>query len=161
MKVNRCGDAETSGSLVFKSTTYEWVLENLEDTKKLGYELAKNLPSKSILLLQGPLGVGKTTIVQGLAKGLGIVEPVTSPTFSLAQHYKIGKQNLIHLDLYRIENNYADELFLQEEEEADSENSIIVIEWAERLNIELPEAWLIKINYGTDNRRLVNLFKRI
>ena len=73
----------------------------------------------AILLLSGPLGAGKTSLVQGLAEGLGITEPITSPTFALAQHYPQGEPQLVHLDLYRLEQPAsADELFLQEEEEA-------------------------------------------
>jgi tRNA threonylcarbamoyladenosine biosynthesis protein TsaE len=81
-------------------------------------------PTPLLLLLQGELGAGKTCLVQGLAEALGIDEPVTSPTFALAQHYGGrlrggGATRLVHLDLYRLElAAAADELFAQEEEEA-------------------------------------------
>lgn len=81
-------------------------------------------PGPLLLLLQGDLGAGKTCLVQGLAEGLGIAEPITSPTFALAQHYE-GRladgalTRLVHLDLYRLEAGAAaDELLAQEEEEA-------------------------------------------
>ena len=70
---------------------------------------------------EGPLGAGKTSLVQGLAGALGIQEPITSPTFALAQHYPEGTPPLVHLDLYRLEQAIAaDDLFLQEEEEANA-----------------------------------------
>ena len=69
----------------------------------LGQSLARELPSGAILLLMGPLGAGKTSLVQGLALGCGIDEPITSPTFALAQHYPQGEPPLVHLDLYRLE----------------------------------------------------------
>ena len=81
-------------------------------------------PAPLLLLLQGELGAGKTCLVQGLAEALGIDEPVTSPTFALAQHYGGrlpggGATRLVHLDLYRLElAAAADELFAQEEDEA-------------------------------------------
>jgi len=82
-------------------------------------------PAPLLLLLQGELGAGKTCLVQGLAEALGIDEPVTSPTFALAQHYE-GRlpeeghpTRLVHIDLYRLEGGAsADELLAQEEEEA-------------------------------------------
>ena len=73
-------------------------------TQALGQALAGQLPPGSILLLLGDLGAGKTCLVQGLARGLGIDEPITSPTFALAQHYQgQGGRALVHLDLYRLE----------------------------------------------------------
>ena len=92
-------------------------------TQDLGRRLALDwlaLPQpKPILLLEGDLGAGKTSLVQGIALGLGIDEPITSPTFALAQHYRGQAGALVHLDLYRLEHSAsADELFCQEEEEA-------------------------------------------
>ena len=90
----------------------------------------------SILLLQGELGAGKTSLVQGLAQACGITEPITSPTFALAQHYPDGNPPLVHLDLYRLEApGSADELFLQEEEEARALGALMAVEWPERLSL--------------------------
>ena len=91
MELNLCRDAEASGSLKTDSTGHVWALETLETTRALGRLLARELATAStILLLSGPLGAGKTSLVQGLAEGLGISEPITSPTFALAQHYPQG-----------------------------------------------------------------------
>ena len=99
-------------------------LSDAAATRALGEALAHQLQPGSILLLVGDLGAGKTCLVQGLAEGLGILEPITSPTFALAQHYegRLPEGNpthLVHLDLYRLETGAAaDELLAQEEEEA-------------------------------------------
>ena len=101
--------------------------------------------------MKDPLGVGKTSLVKGLAISLGINEPVTSPTFALAQHYPSGQPPLIHLDLYRLEDHKtANELFLQEEEEAQNLNGLMIVEWPERLSISLEEAWELELNYCND-----------
>ena len=123
------GDAEASGSLTGQSTDETTILDDLEATKGLGSMLAARLKPHDILLLRGPLGAGKTSLVQGLASALGIEEPITSPTFALAQHYPEGTPPLIHLDLYRLEHaSSADDLFLQEEEEANAMGALLVVE---------------------------------
>jgi tRNA threonylcarbamoyladenosine biosynthesis protein TsaE len=103
-----------------------------------------------ILLLQGTLGAGKTCLVQGIAAGLGIEEPITSPTFALAQHYqgRAGSSStaLVHLDLYRLEQPLAaDELFAQEEEEALELGALMAVEWSERLSFRPDGAWCVKL----------------
>ncbi len=134
------------------------ILRNLEDTIALGKEIPNIMPELKILLLEGPLGAGKTSLVKGLAKALGIHEPITSPTFALAQHYPKGTPPLIHIDLYRLEKaNDADELFIQEEEEAKNLGAILVIEWPNRLELKLAEAWTIKLKYQSSGGRLAHL----
>ena len=82
VELNLCRGAEASGSLDQDSTGHVWALETLETTRALGRLLAHELPRGAILLLSGPLGAGKTSLVQGLAEGLGISEAITSPTFA-------------------------------------------------------------------------------
>ena len=107
-------------------------VKNLTETLNLGEKLSQKLNPQSIVLLQGPIGAGKTSFVQGIAKGLSISEDITSPTFALSNHYKSGKIPLIHLDLYRLENiSSAKEVFFSEEEEALQSKAILVIEWPE------------------------------
>ena len=79
-------------------------VENLKETLNLGEKLSQKLNPQSIVLLKGPIGAGKTSFVQGIARGLSISEDITSPTFALSHHYSSGKIPLIHLDLYRLEN---------------------------------------------------------
>jgi tRNA threonylcarbamoyladenosine biosynthesis protein TsaE len=119
-------------------------------THAFGRQLAQRLPPGSTLLLQGDLGAGKTCLVQGLAAGLGIREPITSPTFALAQHYPRpdGAEGgaLVHLDLYRLElAAAADELFAQEEEEAQALGALLAVEWPERLSVLPAGCWQIHL----------------
>ena len=134
------------------------LLADAASTQVLGRELAQgwlqgqwaNPISAPILLLQGTLGAGKTSLVQGLAAGLGINEAITSPTFALAQHYR-GQVNsrstaLVHLDLYRLEQaSAADELFAQEVEEALELGALMAVEWSERLSFVPDGAWHVNL----------------
>ncbi len=127
-------------------------------TRALGQLLAERLLAAGssvgrcgVLLLQGDLGAGKTCLVQGIALGLGITEPITSPTFALAQHYsgQLGDGRptaLVHLDLYRLEQpGAADELLAQEEEEAGALAAVLAVEWPERLS-HLPNGtWRLQL----------------
>jgi tRNA threonylcarbamoyladenosine biosynthesis protein TsaE len=134
-------------------------------TEALGRKLAARLSSHgrdgraALLLLQGELGAGKTSLVQGLAAGLGITEPITSPTFALAQHYDngsgpgVGSAALVHLDLYRLEQSAAaDELFAQEEEEASHQGAVLAVEWPERLSFRPEGAWQVALTQAGDGR---------
>jgi len=155
---NLCRVAEASGSLGQQSTESSWLLRNLEATRALGRALSGQLPAGALLLLQGPLGAGKTSLVQGLAEALGIDEPITSPTFALSQHYPQGRPPLVHLDLYRLETPAAaDDLFLQEEEEATALGALLVVEWPERLSLALPEAWRLELRHAPNEGRLAVL----
>ena len=124
-------------------------VENLKETLNLGKKLSQKLNPQSIVLLQGPIGAGKTSFVQGIAKGLSISENITSPTFSLSHHYNSGNIPLVHLDLYRLENmSSAKEIFFSEEEEASQNKAILVIEWPELIEQFIDNFWKIKITYA-------------
>ena len=124
---------------------------NLKETKQLGKKFAQELNPKSIILLQGPIGAGKTSFVQGIADGLCIEEDITSPTFALSHHYNSGTIPLIHIDLYRIENSFmAKEFFISEEEEATQSEAIMVIEWPELIKPFLNNFWKIEISYAAN-----------
>ena len=129
---------------------YDFVfVENLKETLNLGEKLSHKLNPQSIVLLKGPIGAGKTSFVQGIAKGLCISEDITSPTFALSHHYTSGKIPLIHLDLYRLENiSSAKEVFFSEEEEALQNEAILVIEWPELIEPLIKDFWKIEISYA-------------
>ena len=140
-------------SFTQQNNNYCWTLDKPESTMSLGSTLTKKFPDLSILLLHGPLGAGKTTLVKGIAKSLGIQEPITSPTFPLSQHYPSGSPPLIHLDLYRIEEtDAANEFFLQEEEECKAMGAIMIVEWPERLSFPMPDAWRGTMRYSSANQ---------
>ena len=132
---------------------------NLKETLSLGIKLSHNLNSNSIVLLQGPIGAGKTSFVQGIAKGLSISEDITSPTFALSHHYNSGKIPLIHLDLYRLENiSSAKEVFFSEEEEAIKRQAILVIEWPELIEPIIENYWKIEITYAKNYGRTYKIW---
>tara|TARA_B100000579_G_scaffold285953_1_gene236992 strand:+ start:445 stop:939 length:495 start_codon:yes stop_codon:yes gene_type:complete len=140
-------------SFAKQSKNLIWTLDKPESTIDIGIRLTKKFPEISILLLNGPLGAGKTTLVKGIAKSLGIEEPITSPTFPISQHYISGYLPLVHIDLYRIdEPKAADEFFLQEEEEAKRIGALMVIEWPDKLSIPLADAWRGYLKYTSNNK---------
>ena len=129
-------------------------VENLTETLNLGKKISKKLDPQSIVLLKGPIGAGKTSFVQGIARGLSISEDITSPTFSLSHHYNSGKIPLIHLDLYRLENiSSAKEVFFSEEEEAIRCKAILVIEWPTLVEPLIENYWKIEIIYAKNTGR--------
>ena len=124
-------------------------VENLTETLNLGEKLSHKLNPESIVLLQGPIGAGKTSFVQGIANGLSISEDIKSPTFALSHHYNSGRIPLIHLDLYRLENiSSAKEVFFSEEEEALQSQAILIIEWPELIEPLIENFWKIEISYA-------------
>ena len=129
-------------------------VENFAKTLNLGEKLSHKLNPQSIVLLKGPIGAGKTSFVQGIAKGLSISENITSPTFAISHHYNSGKIPLIHLDLYRLEDiSSANEVFFSEEEEARERQAILVIEWPELIEPVIENFWKIEISYAKNYGR--------
>ncbi|MGE5659835.1 MAG: tRNA (adenosine(37)-N6)-threonylcarbamoyltransferase complex ATPase subunit type 1 TsaE [Actinomycetota bacterium] len=103
-------------------------------TRRLGQALGKSLPVGSVILLEGDLGTGKTTLVQGLAEGLGIPDAIDSPTFTLINEYLTGRFPLYHLDLYRLDPTEVEELNIESYWEGiEMPLGIVAIEWSERL----------------------------
>jgi tRNA threonylcarbamoyladenosine biosynthesis protein TsaE len=121
-------------------------------TQQLGEQLGKLFEAGDVILLSGELGAGKTCLVQGVARGLGVREPVTSKTFVLLGEYH-GRLRLYHADLYRLETPEAvEELGLKEY----TRNGVLMVEWSERAWDALPTEHLhihIDIN-STRSRRL-------
>lgn len=118
------------------------VTRSQEETEALGTRLGATLGEGDTLLLVGDLGAGKTTLVRGIARGLGIdPEEVSSPTFVLINEYR-GRLTLHHVDLYRLEGAAVDDLGL---EELSGSGGVVVIEWAERLTRPIADAIRIRI----------------
>lgn len=110
------------------------------ETQAIAAELALALPADTTLALHGDLGVGKTTFVQGLARGLGITEPVTSPTFTLYTLHRGPRCLLAHLDAYRLENGaQLDSLML---DDFLVSPYCLAIEWPEHVANWLPPGTL-------------------
>ncbi len=135
-------------------------LKNISETITFGKNFVTNLAPQSIVILKGPIGAGKTSFVQGIGQGLCIKESITSPTFSLSNHYGSGSMYLIHMDLYRIESSLsARELFIEEEEELEINNGILIIEWPELVEPIIEKYWEIEINYASQDGRNFNIYK--
>jgi tRNA threonylcarbamoyladenosine biosynthesis protein TsaE len=133
-------------------------LVDAEATVALGRTLGRSLPPNSIILLLGDLGAGKTTFVQGLAEGLGIDEPILSPTFTLINEYTEGRIPLYHLDLYRLQPSQVAELYPETYwEGVEVTPGITAIEWAQRLP-EKPPAYLeVQLEYTPAGERWATL----
>ena len=123
------------------------------ETADVGRRLAPTLSPGSVVLLIGDLGAGKTALVRGLAEGLGVPpDEVSSPTFTLMQEYRGGRVPLIHVDLYRLNDaREIDDLGLEEL----GLESVLAIEWAEKLPRPMADAIEVRIEHGDgDVRRL-------
>ena len=108
----------------------ELTVPTAEDMRALGSQLADELRAGDLVVLTGDLGAGKTTLVQGLAAGLGATGPVLSPTFVIARVYRDGRLPLVHVDAYRLGSRVeVDDLDL----DADVSESVTVVEWGEGL----------------------------
>ncbi|MFH1890389.1 MAG: tRNA (adenosine(37)-N6)-threonylcarbamoyltransferase complex ATPase subunit type 1 TsaE [Candidatus Kuenenbacteria bacterium] len=145
-----------------------------KETFKFGEGMAKKIKQAMILGLAGDLGAGKTQFVKGLAKGLGVKDNITSPTFVLLREYKIKDQftstiersqqkikQLVHIDCYRV-TNAEDLLNLGLQELIDEGKSIIVIEWADKVKKILPKntVW-IEFTEGKKEKERKIEFKKI
>lgn len=112
----------------------EIILPTEVSTRRLGQVLGQVLGAGSVLLLKGNLGSGKTTLVQGIGAGLGIGEPIVSPTFILLNEYLDGRLPLYHFDLYRLSPPEVDALQLETYwEGVEVVPGIVAIEWPDRL----------------------------
>lgn len=109
-----------------------------KETQKLGENLAKQIKGGVIIALYGDLGGGKTTFIQGFARGLGIKARIISPTFIILRSYDLKKNRFFHIDLYRVQGR-NDLKGIGIEELLNSKKDIVVIEWAEKLEKLLPK----------------------
>lgn len=147
------------------------ISSNENDTQQLAGKIAAVLQSGEIIALHGNLGAGKTVFSRGFARGLGITEPVTSPTFTIAQEYPCQHQNctlLYHLDMYRIDDSDSAIAF-GIDEYLYNPNAIALIEWPERIPDLLDDPqriFHIFIEYGDEEEQRkitlpLSLYKRL
>lgn len=127
----------------------------MEETISLAFELGAGAIPGTVFALIGDLGSGKTVFAKGIAKGMGITDEITSPTFTLMEIYE-GPRPLFHFDLYRISRTEEmDQLFFEEYWEDDG---VSVIEWADRALDRLPESRItITIDYLNENCRSITI----
>ncbi len=129
-------------------------VKSVQEMRSLASRVARDIKVGDILLLKGPLGSGKTTFVQGLARALGVREQVTSPSFTVVTEYEVGGRaglKLVHLDLYRLSEEEADREAAVKEmlDSADKGDRVTVVEWADRLGGFSPKgAWQLVFLHG-------------
>ncbi len=120
-----------------------------------GTNFAQKLKFPAVIELIGDVGAGKTTFTRGLAKGLGVEEPITSPSFTISKSYALKSGgNLVHYDFYRLPDPglMADDL----NENLKRPNNVIVIEWGESVADLLPENhYRIEIRYAENGREVI------
>jgi tRNA threonylcarbamoyladenosine biosynthesis protein TsaE len=141
-------------------STGEWQTHSAQETFNLGKQIGTQLTGGEILLLDGPLGAGKTVFVKGLASALGVEsEDVTSPSFTLVNPYA-GQFPLFHIDLYRLDEGATAAHAVDLEELLSDEQAVIVIEWAERLGSYPLRAnvWRIRIAGDGETERRISIF---
>ncbi|MBE6060350.1 MAG: tRNA (adenosine(37)-N6)-threonylcarbamoyltransferase complex ATPase subunit type 1 TsaE [Clostridium sulfidigenes] len=114
----------------------EFIVSNVDELDSLGIQLGKMCKENDILCLVGDLGTGKTHLTKGIAKGLGIDECITSPTFTIVNEYE-GRLKLYHFDVYRV--NDPDEIAAIGFDEYIFGNGVSVIEWANYIEDLIPE----------------------
>lgn len=125
-------------------------------TKEIGKKIAEQLTKGDVICLIGDLGAGKTLLSKAIAYGLGVKEPVTSPTFTIVHEYK-GYLPLYHFDVYRI--NDIDEMFEIGFEEYVYGRGVCIIEWADKIREILPKEsiWIDLSRGQKDNERIINI----
>ena len=126
------------------------------ETEALGAALAAQLAPGTVIAFTGDLGAGKTAFTRGLARGLGIEEPVTSPTFTIVNEYEGGRLPLFHFDMYRLES--SDELFDIGWEDYLCRGGICAVEWSEKVADAMDGALRVDIRRGEgDDDRIITI----
>ena len=128
-----------------------------EDTEDIGARLAEQLEPGAVVAFTGDLGAGKTAFTRGLARGLGIPNRITSPTFTIVNEYEGGRLPLFHFDMYRLGS--ADELFDIGWEDYLRRGGVCAVEWSENIADALEEdAVRVDIRRGaSDQERVITI----
>ena len=153
------------------------ITNSAQQTQKIGNDFAQTLKGGEVICLYGDLGFGKTTFTQGLASGLGIQKRITSPTFTIIRQYNYSSseqsesrssndvssrqartiKSLYHIDLYRIESE-KDVEGLGLKEILEDKDSVVVIEWPEKLRVLLPEKRIdVRFEYIDGTKRTITI----
>ena len=132
------------------------VTNSVEETENAGAALAAKLSDGTVVALYGGLGVGKTAFVRGLARGLGIEDGVSSPTFTIVNEYADAGRELFHFDMYRLQG--ADELFDIGWEDYLARGGVCAVEWSENVEEALNgDEVIVSIEPLSDTERKINI----
>ena len=142
--------------MVINMKTTKYTTKSVEETIKIGENLGKSITQGCLILLNGDLGTGKTAITKGIARGLGITDTITSPTFTLLKEYS-GRLELKHIDAYRLEGIDSDSLGLYDLMGPDS---VIVLEWGTFIQDQsLNPAFVINLSFIDENTRDIEIIE--
>lgn len=133
----------------------EFYTASAKETEELGARLGRQLHPGAVIAYYGDLGAGKTAFTRGLARGLGIEDPITSPTYTIVNEYP-GKIPLFHFDMYRLTS--SEDLFDIGWEDYLTRGGVIAVEWSERVEDALEDALKIDIRRDPerdDGRRII------
>ena len=133
----------------------EFTTTSPQETEKIGEALGKILPAGTILAYEGDLGAGKTAFTRGLARGLGYLEPVTSPTYTIVNEYLGGRLPLFHFDMYRLRS--ADDLWDIGWEDYLERGGICAVEWSENVRDAMENAISVRIEKTGDESRRITI----
>lgn len=133
-----------------------FISNSIEDTMNIAINLSKHLFPGSVVCLSGDLGAGKTAFTQGIGKGLGITEYITSPTYTIINEYYSGRIPLYHFDVYRLEN--SEEMLELGCDEYFYGNGTTVIEWADNVYDIIPKyrLWITISTINEPDKRLIH-----
>ena len=128
------------------------ITKSVEETLEIGEQLGKLLNKGNIVCLSGDLGAGKTAFTKGIAKGMGVFDYVTSPTYTIINEYE-GRLPLYHFDVYRLNN--VEEMYELGYEEYFFGDGVVVLEWADIVRDIIPgeRLWITILNTKGDNSR--------
>ena len=142
------------------STENFFVSRSEADTEAAGAALAREVSPGTVVLLCGDLGAGKTVFSRGFARGLGVAEPVSSPTYTIVQEYELGSgSRLYHMDLYRIGDEHA-ALGFGVDEFLNEPGAISLVEWPERIAGLLPDdAVRVELKHRSPEEREIRIVR--
>lgn len=130
-----------------------FITRSAEETRDIGGAFSKKLKKGDVLFLSGDLGCGKTTLVQGIARGFGIKDAVRSSSFMLANEYRSPRVTIYHIDLYRLEGGCIDDFGLEEYVFGDG---ICIIEWASKIRrFPAASAWEVTLTWLAEGVRKI------
>lgn len=131
----------------------EFITNSPQETEALGQMLGQMLPAGTVIAYRGDLGAGKTAFTRGLARGLGIQDPVTSPTYTIVNEYLGGRIPLFHFDMYRLHS--ADDLFDIGWDDYLERQGICAVEWSENVEEALENPLVVTIcKTGEESRKI-------
>lgn len=133
----------------------QYLTRSPEETEDLGARLGAKLQPGIVIAFQGDLGAGKTAFTRGIARGLGIEESVTSPTYTIVNEYLSGRLPLFHFDMYRLGS--SEELFDIGWEDYLSRGGVCAVEWSENVEDALQDAVRICITRVDDTQRQITI----